>query len=185
MQAKTEKCNLQEVWDYTEKENIVKIITIPRETREDIATLKQEQHVLQRKHTLQREHSKYKRRALGWLDSRNGGGVQQKCGKIQYRKSPRKQNKKMENSGEKWRKLEDQFRRSNVQTELPERHQRWLGGGGIISQRNQEISPELKDGSFQIEKAHQDPRTMDETHPHQGWWLWNFWMLRRAKSLQG
>lgn len=30
-----------------------------------------------------------------------GGGVQQKCGKIQYRKSPRKQNKKMENSGEK------------------------------------------------------------------------------------
>lgn len=44
-------------------------------------------------------------------------------------------------------------------------------GGGIISQRNQEISPELKDGSFQIEKAHQDPRTMDETHPRQGWWL--------------
>ena len=31
----------------------------------------------------------------------------------------------MEYSGEKWRKLEDQFMRSNVQTELPERHQGW------------------------------------------------------------
>lgn len=158
MQAKTEKCNLQEVWDYTEKENIVKIITIPRETREDIATLKQEQHVLQRKHTLQREHSKYKRRALGWLDSRNGGGgVQQKCGKIQYRKSPRKQNKKMENSGEKWRKLEDQFRRSNVQTELPERHQRWLGGGGLSVKEIKKYPLNWKMGASRLKRPIKTP----------------------------
>lgn len=55
------------------------------------------------------------------------------------------------------------------------------GQGGdkrIDNQRIQGISPELKDGIFQIKKAHQDPRTMDETHQHQGCWLGNFRMLR-------
>lgn len=35
-------------------------------------------------------------------------------------------------------------------------------GWGMINQRNQEISPKQKDGSFQIKRAYQDSRTKDE-----------------------
>lgn len=67
----------------------------------------------------------------------------------------------MENDGEEWRKLEDQFMRPNVQTELPERHQRWQWA-------------EKNRCSWQC--------AITETLGREGWGLQKgIWLIKRAK----